>query len=499
MIWTILIFLILLFILLGTGLLFYWSGKYVKSTFFPTDLKTQKETTMPEINRLTETITGRSIVIGIIVFILMIPLALVTDLVNERNNRYQSVLWDISNLWGQQQTLKGPVLFIPFVEEHIVEEKLTDDSGQEKIKIKRVHKLRNAVVLPDDLIMDIQLNEEYRHRGIYDSLVYTARIKITGSLKLPDISKISSLIYRVNWDKAYLSFGLTDTRAINQAVSLLWDQVPRTIAPGTRQSDLLGNGFHVPLSLEYETLSRHTFDLKLNINGSRGIRFSPIGELTTVDITSTWPHPSFSGHTLPDTHEIHNKGFSAYWQIPHIARNYPQTWVLETRKHNLDELLAGVDLFEPVFIYSKITRAVKYGLLFIILTFLTFLIFELTANTNLHFVQYGLIGIALTLFYLTLLSLSEHIGFFWSYLVACFINIGLISSYTAAALNDKAKALIVMVLLIILYMILYSLLQLEDYALLMGTGVLLVIMAILMYLTRNLKTPERTAQTSLTG
>ena len=134
----------------------------------------------------------------------------------------------------------------------------------------------------------------------------------------------------------------------------------------------------------------------------------------------------------------------------------------------------------------KVTRAVKYGILFVGLTFLTFLIFELTTQSRLHFVQYGLIGIALALFYLVLLSIAEHTDFLTAYIVAALLNIGLIASYTAAALKSWTRSGVIAVLLAALYIVLYSLLQLEDYALLMGTMLLLSVLMVLMYVTRNL-------------
>lgn len=191
--------------------------------------------------------------------------------------------------------------------------------------------------------------------------------------------------------------------------------------------------------------------------------------------------------TLPTSHEITAEGFTSTWAIPHLARNYPQSWVSANAQYNLTEFTAGVDLFEPVFLYSKVTRAAKYGILFVGLTFLTFLIFELTTQIRLHYVQYGLIGVALIIFYLVLLSIAEHTAFLTAYIVAAVINIGLITLYTGAALKSWSKAGVIFVLLSALYAVLYSLLQLEDYALLMGTMLLLSVLMVLMYVTRNLR------------
>jgi len=270
---------------------------------------------------------------------------------------------------------------------------------------------------------------------------------------------------------------------------LNWNGSEVGYSPGTRVTDLISHGFHASLKGLNATTDQHVFNTKISINGSQGFRFAPFGENTTVNMKSSWPHPSFQGMTLPTHYEVTDEGFTSSWTIPHLARNYPQSWVSSNANasYNLGEFTAGVDLFEPVFLYTKVTRAVKYGILFVGLTFLTFLIFELTTQARLHFVQYGLIGVALTLFYLVLLSIAEHTTFLTAYLVAAAINIGLITIYTGTALKNWSRASVIFVLLSALYTVLYSLLQLEDYALLMGTMLLLSVLIVLMYVTRNLR------------
>ena len=312
--------------------------------------------------------------------------------------------------------------------------------------------------------------------------------RLVGSFEKLDIDSMSDHIHRIDYEKAYLVLGLSDTRAINEVSNLSWDGTEVGYSPGTKLTELLSHGFHASIKDLKPSNEQHRFSTKLSINGSQGFRFAPFGENTTVNMNSSWPHPSFQGMTLPTEYEITESGFNSSWLIPHLARNYPQSWIFANQHYNLNEFNAGVDLFEPVFLYSKVTRAVKYGILFVGLTFLTFLIFELTIQIRLHYVQYGLIGIALSIFYLVLLSIAEHTEFLTAYIVAAMINIGLITSYTMAALKSGARACMIFVLLSALYAVLYSLLQLEDYALLMGTMLLLFVLMILMYVTRNLRT-----------
>ena len=450
--------------------------------------KTESGVNSSPRKNLTESLTVRSVVIGVLALLMLIPLSMVSSMVWERHQLYRSVLDDIAGIWGGQQVLKGPVLVVPYVEQYLVEETVTDDNGEETTTSKVVQRSASAVVLPQSLIISIDIQEQFRHRGIYDSLVYTAEIQLQGRFEQPDISSISENLHRTDWDKAYLVLSLSDTRAINEVSALTWDGKSQSLAPGTRLTELLGNGFHAPLGTLGPGGGQHDFELSLSINGSQGFRFAPFGEETQVQMKSSWPHPSFQGSALPTSYETHDDGFEATWSIPHLARNYPQLFAYPGQSFSLDEFLAGVDLFEPVFLYSKVTRAVKYGLLFVGLTFLVFLIFELVSSVRLHFLQYGLIGVALSLFYLTLLSFAEHITFLRAYVLASSVNIGMITLYTGAAIRSWSRAAVVLVLLTTLYTLLFSLLHLEDYALLMGTVLLLVVVAVLMYLTRNLRT-----------
>lgn len=379
----------------------------------------------------------------------------------------------------------GPVLVVPYTDKIVKHETVTDKNGNiNTIDKVRFYK-RSALFLPESLNIEAKLNEQFRKRGLYNSLVYTADINLSSRFSTPNVAALSDYIDKIHWDKAYLAIGLSDTRAINAVSSLKWDGKEQTLSPGTQLLNLLQEGFHARLD-GFLPEGKHDLKLTMNVNGSNGFRFAPFGENTHATIQSSWPHPSFQGSVLPARHNISNSGFQAEWEIPHLARNYPQSWTNNGDQFSLYEFTTGVDMFEPVSLYSRVIRATKYGMLFVGLTFLTFLIFELTIQARLHFVQYGLIGIALSLFFLILLSLSEHIQFFKAYLAASATTIGMIALYTAAALKSLIRAVIVLVLLTSLYVVLYSLLRLEDYALLMGTALLILVVMVLMYVTRNL-------------
>jgi inner membrane protein len=349
-------------------------------------------------------------------------------------------------------------------------------------------------VLPEDLKIDANLQGKKRKRSLYEALVYTADLKLSGSFKRPDISNLSNHIDKIHWDKAWFSLGISDTQAINKVSHLNWkgSQQSNTMVdfePGTRIRKTFASGFHAPLNISQnleDNKGEFQFSLDINVNGSNGFYFSPFGKTTDVTLTSDWPHPSFQGNVLPDEHKVSDKGFEAKWSVPHLARNYPQLWTLETQKFDVNEFKAGVNLFESVSLYSQITRAIKYGVLFFVMTYITFLLFELGIGRRLHVVQYGMIGLALSMFYLTLLSMAEHAGFFNAYVSAAAIIVIMISFYAYAAIRSFGRTSIITVLLAGLYSLLYSMLNLEDYALLAGTALLLAILAVMMYLTRNI-------------
>ena len=460
-----------------------------------------------DIRQLKDSILFRFVVISILIGLMTIPVNMVNDIVYERSSLYQSVINEIASTWGKQQKLQGPALLIPFTEKYVSEVVKTDKDGNERKVNKVSYQQRTAIVLPGDLNFDVELKGQKRKRSLYESLVYTADLKISGGFSRPDINALSSHVETIHWDQAWLALGVSDTQAINKVSGLQWDsqnalhsQKERfDFEPGTRITRIFPGGFHAPISLgERESIDsqhmqkkpgkdkKYTFKLSININGSQGFYFSPFGKTTNVTIRSDWPHPSFKGNVLPDNHEISQDGFLAKWSVPHLARNYPQRWVIEKQTFNVNEFVAGVDLFEAVSLYSQITRAIKYSMLFFALTYITFLIFELGIGRRLHIVQYGIIGLALSLFYLTLLSMAEHTGFFKAYISAALIIITMISLYAYAAIRSIGRTAIIVLLLTGLYSMLYSLLKLEDYALLAGTALLLIILAILMYLTRNI-------------
>lgn len=437
------------------------------------------------VTRIADSLTTRAVLIGILAMVMLIPLAFVSEIVYERGNRYSSVLSDIARTWGGAQTVAGPVLAVPFTEVKTIQQTLTEADGTSRVIDKTIRTEQVALFLPDKLDINVRIADEVRERGIFKSLVYAAELDVVANIDALEIESLSKDIETIHWGRAWLSIGLSDTRAIKEVSLFEWNGQSKVLSPGTRLTEL-SSGFHAALP-KLESTRSHTVKIRMSVAGSASFNFTPFGETTHVSMESTWPHPSFHGDSLPDEHAITDEGFSASWDIPHLARNYPQAWIEGSTNVSVNEFVAGVSMFQPVSLYSQVTRAVKYGILFIGLTFLTLLIVELAIKKRIHIVQYALIGVSLCLFFLVLLSLSEHIAFAKAYIAAAALTITMISFYTGVVLQSAIRAMGVAVLLVSLYAVLYSLLQLEDYALLVGTGLLVVVVMVLMIVTRDIR------------
>lgn len=426
------------------------------------------------------------VVIGI-GLLLMIPLMLVENLVQERAELYRDVVSDISRTWGGQQQLSGPYLLIPYTQRVIQERVVPSEKGDGKIVRESRLESSSFVVLPSRLSFKATLDPESRQRGIYRALVYSSEVDISGQFALPSreaMARIVPGLVDVDFNRAFVIVGLSHPSALRKVESFTWNGTPYAAEPGTQPFEQVSSGFRIPVRLDGQT----TFDFsqRLSMSGSGGIRFAPAGETTDISVRSSWPHPSFQGQVLPAAYETSDKGFSAIWSVPSLARSYPNLGVLHSWPDGFTSFAVGVDLYQPGTHYGLVERSVKYGVLFIGLTFLVFIVFEMGLGARLHPIQYGIVGLSMVVFYLVLLSLSEHLAFLTAYLSASACIILMVSSYVGAALRSVKEGLGIGVLLLALYTLLYTILQMEDYALLMGTALILVMLAALMVVSRNL-------------
>ena len=434
---------------------------------------------------------ARLITVAILALILLIPLQMVESVVRERFQTYRKVVADIAGAWSSDQQVAGPILIVPYSERIEIRDEFVTPAGEKKVSQRWETCQRSAVILPDLLEYAGSLTPEMRHRGIYQVQVYTADLLVSGGFhdlqkKVESLSSDEDL-EAINWSKAVIAFGLSDPRGIVEVDGFDFNGSGEQPRPGTTLGDMLPRGFHVPVG---EAISDDLeFTLPIVIRGSGSISFLPLGETTRASFRSNWPHPSFVGEVLPVSRDITDEGFSAEWTIPLLNRSYPQVW-RAGKDVAIDEIDAGVRLFEPVALYDRVTRAVKYGLLFIVLTFLTLGLIELVIGVRLSLVQFLLIGVALAMFFLILVALAEHIGFTIAYVLAASTVVLLNTLYCAAILERRGTAMLVGVVLTVIYGILFVILQAEDFALLGGTLLLVAALTVTMYFTRRIHKPR---------
>lgn len=421
------------------------------------------------MKNLKNSIGTRLIIIGAISVILLIPSFMIQEIITDRENRRDTVTDEISSKWGGEQTITGPVLSIPY------RYYFTGKEGSESIK-QYVH------FLPETVSISGTVEPEIRYRGIYESVLYNSRMTVSGNF-----SPITPVALGIPpddfmYDEAFVSVGISDMTGIRESIPITWDNKEFVAGPGIESADVLISG--VSISPGVQTGREYSFRFELNLNGSAGLLFTPVGETTSVDIRSGWDNPGFTGSFLPAERRVTPTGFRSEWNLLHLNRNFPQQW--KGSKNEIENASFGVDLLLPVDEYQKTMRTVKYAIMFIALTFLTFFMIELLSSKIIHPVQYLLIGFALLVFYTLLLSISEYVVFGFAYLIASAAVVSLITVYSYVVLSDNRKTGIILLVLSLLYSYLYVLLQLQDFALLMGSIGLFMVLAFVMYLTHNI-------------
>jgi inner membrane protein len=426
------------------------------------------------IDRLSQwsrnSVTLKLFTVGFLILLLLIPAQMIKGLVREREGRRAEAVREISSIWAGRQTVSGPVLSVP------VRRTVREANG------RTYQTTTNAVFLPDALTVDGNVSTESRYRGIYKITVYNSELTLSGSFPATDFGGWGVADGDILWDAASVSLGISDLRGVKEDLSITWNGAPKPLDPGIEGAAVLGSGVEARVPLAQGKPA--AFSLRLALKGSEALYFLPLGKTTAVKLHSPWPDPSFKGAFLPESRKISGAGFDAEWKVLHLNRPFPQRW-LDTVP-SLSEWNFGVELLSPVDQYDLTERSIKYAVLFIFLTFLVFFFIEFLKDKRLHPIQYLLVGAAITIFYLLLLSLSEHMAFWLAYVVASVAVVALIGGYTKGVFDQKRLTALVTATLVLLYGFLYTLLQLEDYALLIGSVGLFATLAVVMYLTRKI-------------
>jgi inner membrane protein len=415
----------------------------------------------------------KSMMVGFLMLVLLIPTAFIQELVKERQDRQKQVIEEVSSKWASSQTVTGPFLLIPYIESQ------KDEKGK-IVQIKRmIH------YLPEQLNIDGKLLPEIRHRSIFKIVLYKSDLTIKGKFLPVNFSTLGVDPASVLWNEVRICFGITDNRGISEQLELNWNNIATPMEPGIATNTIAASGVSAVLKNGISLKeSEQSFQLHLRLNGSERLYFTPLGKQTTVQLQSQWKDPAFDGKFLPVQSNVDEKGFKASWNILHFTRAIPQIW--NEGKPEINENTFGVQLLQGMDSYSKTMRTVKYAILFISLTFCLYFFIEILKRRSVHPLQYVLVGLALCVFYTLLLSVSEYLNFNLAYLIASVATIGLITAYTQSIFRNWGIAAAFFVFLTALYGFIYILIQLQDGALLFGSIGLFILLAIVMYYSRKI-------------
>lgn len=438
-------------------------------------------------------ITARMLMIGFLILILLIPLSFIKNLIFERMNRQQEVVQEINQKWGKEVLLYGPILKVPY---KTYKEKFVRNQKTKETRTEIEEKIKYAYFFPKKLNIKSSINPEEKKRGIYKTAVYNSNIDIDGSFTKPDFSEKDIKEEDILWNKARLIIKTSNLKGVNNLVEIKFHKNTYAFTSKYEGSNSNEKAYYDYLNLhklESKFLNENdlpkktdtNFNLSLSINGSKQIRFIPIGKETSVYINSDWKTANFIGEYLPfNSDKISDNGFDAKWKILDINRPFSQQSF--NGIPNLKEYAFGVNFMIPVDEYQKSERSAKYGFLVIGLTFLIFFLIQTMSKISIHPFQYLMIGVALTMFYTLLISISEHSSFLKAYLIASIAVVLLISLYSKSILKNVKFPLFIGVSLSLLYAFIFVIIQLENYALLVGSVGLFVILASTMYASRKI-------------
>lgn len=439
----------------------------------------------------------RFLTVGGLVLLLLVPLTMIRGTIAERTAYRAQAVRSIAQSYAGEQTVAGPVLIVPYTETVEVEEK--NDKGVVIRKVKRDGESGYWLFYPDAMDFDGDMVPSTRRLGLHEVRVYELKGALSANFKawIPGDAD-PNLPRKIG--QPWLSYGISDVRGLAGSPRLRISGQERQLEQGL--GGRRGAGVHVRLDAPRagDLLALDT-RLDFALGGTESVAISPLAKRNKVTIGSHWPHPQFNGSFLPRTRTIDAKGFHAVWEVSSLATNAQAQYSAIVRTDGVNGAdtgardssdgaasgldVIGVSLVDPVNIYSQAVRASKYGILFIVLTFVGFAMFELVKRLPIHPLQYLLVGLALAIFFLLLLSLSEHLPFWQAYLAAAAACIGLQGFYLSHVLRSRVRGIGFAAMLTLLYGVLYGLLISEDNALLMGSLLLFAILAGIMWTTRK--------------
>lgn len=416
--------------------------------------------------------------IALLILALLIPVGMVKSVAYDRIQIAAAAAIDIRNSWGGHQTVAGPILRLPF-----------------KVEATTAHGVpyladRYALLVADDLTGSASVSVEKRYRGIHEVPVFTTDLDMEVRFDLGLLEALDLDSESIIWSDAELLIGMSDPAAMNEIPLSSSGDIESEFSGTARQIAGLPSQLSANAGKQLQDRPDPTSfrtKISLSFNGSEALQFLPLAEHSSVKTSANWPSPSFTGRRLPAVREVSEDGFEALWKSTSIGRNLPPIWIEGEARPNMElDGIFGVRFILPIGLYQLMDRALKYAIMFIGLTFVTYFLMETVARVRLHPLQYFLVGLANTLFYLLLLSLAEHIGFGLAYIASAFSSAALIVGYSSTVLHNKQRTLVMAAVLLGLYCFLYLTLMAERYALVAGSVGLWVILGVIMYLTRKI-------------
>lgn len=419
------------------------------------------------------------LMIGVLSILLLIPLGMIKEQIAARSVRQAAVIRDIAESAAGAQTIVGPIIAVHY-RERVERRVMEPGTGRETVTQDIVE--RTALFPAQRLEIAGDLRVDTLKRGLYRARVYHLAAQVSGNAAIPPNLGLGTA--NVIEARANLVLGIADPRGFEDDPEVQVNGTAHRLGPGTDGS-LKGPGAHVPLGdFDPATGISYEFALPLNVMGIEQLAIAPTADTTHVQLKSSWPHPSFQGRFLPQTRTVSEDGFEATWQVSHLARDFERTIEAADKSGNRETL--GISLIDPVNVYLKAERGVKYGVLFIALTFAAFFLTEVLRQLPIHPMQYLLVGLALAIFFLLLIALSEHFDFLVAYLVSSIACVALIGTYLAGVLRNGWRGLVFGSGIAALYGVLYGVLLSEDNALLMGAVLLFLALTATMLTTRGL-------------
>jgi len=429
----------------------------------------------------------KAFIVGGVAVAFIVPLTMIWSVVRDRSRYRDTVTAEVAKSTAQSQTLVGPLVVVRYRERVPAALK----GGAEQIREGA------EILLPDSLSIRSKVHVDMRQRGIYRVPVFRSTTGFVAGFTLPPRLGISNKRELVEEPRAEVVFGVSDPRGIRAIPKVRLDAATLEAHLGAGLT-WLKNGFSVPLPSDAAG-RQVALEVNLELMGTDRLMFLPVGAVTDVEVSSDWPHPGFVGAFLPDERTVSARGFQARWKLSRFATGIDDA--IARIRDSMSSLIPitaegsgvpgflntdlGVRFVQPVDVYQQSERAVKYGFLFVFLTFVAFFLFEVLRRMAVHPIQYALCGAALALFFLLLVSLSEHLPFAAAYLVASGACVGLVAFYVGNVLRSMRRGIVFGGLLGALYGFLYVILQSEDYALLLGALLLLAALAIVMIMTRR--------------